>query len=201
MRSLTKSELGVMFVTLAFIAILSLLNFQKAIRRSRDNVRKDDINYVRNQLVVYRDEAGFLPLSTEDGAIKACAPENIDQLVSDINAQKIMTKEYLESLVACPWGDAKLVDFITGIVYIENLPKDPRWEDGSSYRYISNGRLFQLLANLEGVGEEVEIKDEIIARNIACGSVVCNFGRGYEKTPLDKTLEEYENELAKEKNK
>ncbi len=201
MSPLSKTEWRVMVGTLLVIAVLSLINFQMAIRRSRDNVRKDDLGHIRNQLVTYRDEAGFLPLSTEDGQIRACAPENIDELVVKITTQEITTKEYLESLIPCTWGDAKLVDFLTGKVYIENLPKDPRWEDGHSYTYISNGRLFQIFAYLEGVGEEVEIKDEIIVRDIACGAVICNFGRAYEKTPLDKTLEEYENELAKEKQK
>ena len=76
----------------------------------------------------------------------------------------------------------------------KDLPRDPDWKKGLVYVYISNGRRFQILASLEGRDED-EYSPRIEERNIKCGLKLCNFGRAYGKTPLDKSIEEYENEI------
>ncbi len=172
-----------------------------ALRRSRDNVRKDDITYMRNQLLTFRDTAGYLPLSTEDGRIRACPPTNNALLQEQLMNKEISMQEYLSSLEPCEWGNSKLIDLLTETYYVDNVPKDPSYQEGFSYRYVSNGTYFQLLAHLEGEGEEVEIRPEIALRELTCGTVICNFGKTYEDVPLDKSLEEYENELMMLENK
>ena len=79
----------------------------------------------------------------------------------------------------------------------KNLPFEPKAEDGLNYFYISNGKYFQIYAHLEGK-DEAENDPKIARRNIPCGSAICNFGRSSGDTPLDKSLEEYENELLEE---
>jgi hypothetical protein len=38
-------------------------------------------------------------------------------------------------------------------------------------------------------------------RGLRCGNFICNFGKSDGQTPLDKTLQEYENELYAKKKK
>ena len=78
--------------------------------------------------------------------------------------------------------------------YLERIPSDPKHDEGARYYYVSNGRRFQIYASLEGRDED-EFSEAILARNLPCGKEICNFGLAYGKTPLDKSLEEYENEL------
>jgi len=54
------------------------------------------------------------------------------------------------------------------------------------------------IAIVSGVNDPVfpmKRLQKIVKRNISCGVKVCNYGRSYSTTPLDKSLEEYENEI------
>ncbi len=195
MKPFTRKELSTTVLILILILGLSLYNFKQAIRRSRDNVRKDDITYLRNQMLTFRDKAGYIPYSTDDGRIRACAPGNIDQLIAQLKEKKITMKDYLQSLEPCEWGNSKLIDYLSETSYADNIPRDPLFDEGLSYRYVSNGKFFQFYAHLEGEDEEVEVDDAIIRLSISCGSELCNYGKTYDQVPLDKSLEEYENEL------
>ena len=52
---------------------------------------------------------------------------------------------------------------------------------------------------LEGKGNEIGFDEAIIGRNLPCGEEICNFGRAFSVTPLDKSIQEYENELLQDK--
>lgn len=78
--------------------------------------------------------------------------------------------------------------------FLPAIPKDPQNSKGVEYVYISNGRRFQTFASLEDKNQD-EYDETVEKRNIKCGVQVCNFGRSSGKTPLDKSLEEYENEI------
>lgn len=80
--------------------------------------------------------------------------------------------------------------------FLPHIPQDPQESKGMFYVYISNGRRYQILASLEDK-EQDEYNEVIEKRGISCGLRLCNFGLGYGKTPLDKSLEEYENEINK----
>jgi len=81
--------------------------------------------------------------------------------------------------------------------YQKTLHVDPKNSDGIKYVYKSNIKRFQLYAYLESE-TDVEKKDAIANLNIECGIKICNYGKATGKTPLDKSLQEYENELAEE---
>ena len=82
-----------------------------------------------------------------------------------------------------------------------NVPKDPSTPNGRSYLYLTDGKFFQLYASLEGSGES-EYSQKVYNLNLKCGKFVCNFGRGSGGIPLDKSIQEYENEIyAKSKKK
>ena len=195
MKPFSKPELTVVLVALAGIITLSLFNFRASLRRARDAQRRNDMGYIATQLAEFKAVAGYVPLASDDGRIKACEPDNFKELQNKLLAQEINTTEYLESLRPCDWGYDPLEDLINEVVYIETLSGDPESEQGIVYRYISNARRYQIYSYLEGEEEEDEYNPSIYARGLECGVETCNFGRALEKTPLDISLDEYEQEL------
>lgn len=170
MRIFNREERLIVFSILFVIAFISFFNFRDALRRARDTQRKNDIGDIANALENYKNTVSYYPLSTTDGKIIGCAD--------------------LETPVPCQWGKDNLSGFMNFI------PEDPYTNQGVSYFYMSTGTHFQILAVLEGTDED-EYDEAIVARFIMCGSRICNFGRASPRTPLDKSLEEYENELVR----
>lgn len=84
-----------------------------------------------------------------------------------------------------------------GLLKLNPMPNDPQQDRGVAYLYFTNGRTFQLYGSLELTNQD-EYDEKVVSRNLACGIWVCNFGRAYGNTPLDKSIEEYENELNEE---
>jgi type II secretory pathway pseudopilin PulG len=82
---------------------------------------------------------------------------------------------------------------------LPSSPKDPGTPNGYSYLYLTNGKYFQLYASLEGKSEESEYNSIIAAVGLKCGNYICNFGKASGNIPLDKSLEEYENEINAKK--
>lgn len=187
MKFFTRKELLGVVLIFAVIILASLSNFKVSLRRARDVQRKADIRAVSDALVKYSEDFGTFPLA-EDGRIVACrGPET-----------KIDEKGRITGQVACEWGKDSLADISAPAYppYQDRLPQDPLFEKSFRYLYLSSGRYFQLYASLEGT-DEPEYDPKIVARNLSCGEGICNFGLSYGSTPLDKSLEEYENELLK----
>lgn len=178
----SKSELFSVSVILGIIIFASLVNFRIAERRGRDTQRKNDMGYIAKGLNIYGKDFGVFPLSTTDGKIIACS----DPL----------------SPTPCSWGVDKLADLTDPKypAYLPLIPRDPQTEMGVNYFYISNSRRFQLYIALEGRDED-EYEESIVARGIKCGLRICNAGLSSGDTPLDKSIEEYENELLEKSKK
>lgn len=149
-----------------------LLNFSVSERKARDAQRKQDVRDIANALESYKDKNGGYPLPL-NGKIVGCDSGKKDE-------------RGIVILRACDWG----LDAFNGA----RLLVDPGNSSGISYYYLSDGRFFQLYAALEG-SEEAEYDKKIIARNLPCGKLICNFGLGSSHTPLDKSIQEYENIL------
>ncbi|MBI3443670.1 hypothetical protein HY008_03285 [Candidatus Woesebacteria bacterium] len=75
-----------------------------------------------------------------------------------------------------------------------SLPHEPNEREGAKYLYLTNRRRFQVYASLEGA-DEAEYDARIVARDLNCGTRICNFGLASGQTPLEKSIEEYENEI------
>lgn len=191
MRFFSKEETVVVALILGVIALASLLNFRTSLRRARDVQRKDDLGSTANALEKYRDDFGAFPLASSDGKILACVRPG-DKITYDKEGRPQVT------LIACEWGKDSLRDILdpNSPPYLELLPGDPQRGMGLTYIYFSNGKRYQIYASLEGKDED-EYDPKIIARGIQCGTRICNFGRVFGKTPLDKSIEEYENEINK----
>ena len=191
MKFFTKQELFAIFAILLVIILISLANFKVSLRRARDAQRKNDIGAIADGLNRYANDFAKYPLASPDGKILACRPV----ISEDKNKRKIVEFE------PCEWEKDALADALdpTFPSYIKNLPSNPQDDLGVSYLYLSNGARFQIYAVLEGVDED-EYDPKIVARNLMCGIRICNFGRST-GVPLDKSIEEYENELIIENSK
>lgn len=190
MKFFTKKELKMISSILFVISVISFFNFRISIRRARDNQRKNDLGTLQIALEGYRNITGSFPLNSPDGKILAC--KGPDTYFDKETESWINFK-------SCEWGEDELRVFseFGDSTFINYLPIDPKNSDGSSFLYLSNGRRYQLLAHLEGT-DEAEYDPKIEARGLKCGNKICNYGRSFGSTPLDKSIEEYENELEEQ---
>lgn len=176
MKVFTKKEtIGLGIILIPLFAFM-LFNFSISERKARDASRKQDVRDIANAVEHYRDDFSAYPLS-QDGQIVGCDSGKKDEKGVTI-------------LRSCEWGQESL----DGV----KLPIDPRHGQGHRYYYLSDGFAFQVYAALEG-SDEAEYDVKIVARNLPCGDNICNFGLASSHTPLDKSLEEYENEVNAKK--
>ncbi len=175
-----KESVFLIFVFL-FVIGFTLINLQDSYRKARDAQRKSDIRAIYDGLMAYQNDFSHFPKAL-DGKIAACDPREVEKDVIVYGP--------------CLWGEDALADALDPDYppYVANLPRDPQWDKGATYLYISDGRNFQIYAALEGEDED-EFDPGIVARKLDCGGRICNFGRSDGKTPLDKSIEEYNNEL------
>jgi len=195
MRNFRKSEIKAVGTILFIVIVISLQNFKIAIRRGRDQDRKISLGEVHTALNYYQNDFGFYPPS-KDGKIVACVNPDIDYKGVSLSISKKTTKERLLELFApCDWGKDGLSDIsdTTYPSYLKTLPNDPDSDKGVKFYYVSDINNFQLYGALESSGED-EYDLNIQKREFMCGTRICNFGKAPGRVPLDKTLEEYENE-------
>lgn len=199
MKFFTKSELKIVGGVLLFLFVISAFNFRLALRRARDAQRKADLGEIENALLSYYRDFGYFPPSNNEGEIIACFDgENEDIVVPRNSDGEIDIKEYFNQFRGCEWGEDGLRDVTDPDypAYAERLPGDPNILKGFSYRYESNFTRYQIFAHLEGKDSEDEYAPEIEDRGLGCGIVKCNFGKAYGKTPLDMSIEDYEETLS-----
>ncbi len=182
MKFFTKKETIMILAIFITLFIMAYPNFLLSIKRSRDLTRKDSLGEVTKYVFQFQSKYKEFPKSTEDGRIVACLPEGIEVIDKD-GDNKIDVE-----LLPCEWGDKS---------FMGTLPQDPKHTEGTRYLYVSNGRRYQLFTALEAKDDD-EYVEVIEKRNLSCGSKICNSGRAFSNTPLDKTLEEYEYELYEE---
>lgn len=178
-----KEETKALIFIFLVLIFISTPNFITSLMRGRDQNRKDDMGTVQTALASYLGDFGTLPLSTTDGKIIACKrPE--DKVEVDKTGRLIV------NLIPCEWGKDPFVDLTPGSskVYIGIIPNDPDAKKGVNYIYNSDGSRYQLFSSLESK-KDSESNKNVIARNIMCGSRLCNLGRQL-SCVLDKTIEQ-----------
>jgi len=177
----SKKDFIFLVFIFGFVIVYTIFNLQDSYRKARDAQRKSDIRAIYDGLMAYNHDFSRFPQAI-DGKIAACDPKEIAENVIEYGP--------------CFWGEDSLRDAMDPNypAYVKNLPRDPNWEDGATYVYFSDGKHFQVYAALEGVDED-EYDPEIVALNLDCGIRTCNFGRSDGKTPLDKSIEAYNNEI------
>jgi type II secretory pathway pseudopilin PulG len=195
MKFFTKKESLITMLILALIALVSIPNFKVALRRERDANRKADIGNILKGLSTYYKDFGFYPPSSPDGRIIACKKEGINELTKLTVKEKDLETKLKDLFAPCDWGKDSLRDVFdkTYPAYIGTLPADPDTNKGVRYMYFSDTQHIQLYASLEG-SDEAEYSEAIVGRNLSCGTQICNFGRASGTVPLDKSIEEYNQE-------
>ncbi|MEK7497943.1 MAG: type II secretion system protein GspG [Patescibacteria group bacterium] len=167
----TKRELIYVITILFVIFSATLINYNGAQRRARDAQRKQDVRDIYDALENYHTSTGSYPVA-EDGKIVIC-----DTGAKNKAGSPVFRK--------CEWGEKSFIIRLSG---------DPMTNKGFSYYYVSDTKYFQLYASLEGK-QEAEYDRKIALRNLPCGTKICNFGLAAPRVPLDKSLEEYQNEI------
>lgn len=203
MKPFAKNELiGVVLIFLV-VGIFTFSGLKTSIRRSRDAQRQADLGSISNALHNYQEEFGFFPPS-ENGKIKACKSDNFDQKLEKIKEDKVFDRnKFFDALSSCDWGQNSLIDVSEDSrePYLKTIPVDPKGNEGTSYLYLSNTNRFQIYAFLEGGEEEAGFNQDVVSRNLSCGDKICNFGKSFGDTPLDRSIEEYEAELLEKQRK
>jgi len=169
----SKTEFRFVFVVLSVLVVAIALNLQVSYKKGRDLQRKNDISSIQTALTTFQSAYKTFPMSDSEGRIVGCIedPEQTPVVFS-----------------SCEWG-------VDQFSILEAMPTDPLSTEGWGYYYQSNGKTFQIFVTLER-NSDPEYKPEVFVRNLPCGGQTCNFGRAYGNTPLDKSLEEYENEVV-----
>jgi type II secretory pathway pseudopilin PulG len=188
MKPFRKSEVISLVVIFAVLIAVSIPNFIISLRRARDQTRRDDMGVLTHALDEYFSDFKVLPLSSSDGHILDCLSPGIYPVQGKDG-------KWTVDPVLCNWGTDPFADLFTGKVYVSLLPRDPDYQKGVAYLYFSDGNRYQIYASMEGM-DEAEIDPKIIARNLMCGSRVCNIGRSY-NVPDDISIEEYDTLLLK----
>lgn len=187
MKFFTKEEIKKIGLILLILIGVSFFNFRGSLTKARNAQRNSDLTFIREKLEEFHSEVGYFPPAGGDGRIYACKGEGT---VVNLEFKR------LENPAPCRWGEDPLINYFsdTPKTILERIPVDPQNNEGVRYIYKSSQSRFQIYASLEGKAE-AEYNEKIAALKIKCGARICNFGKAFSDTPLDKTLQEYENEL------
>lgn len=183
----SKKDFFVVLTILVLLVSSIWLNLQVSLRKGRDIQRKNDIRGIHDALHAFQADFGFFPPSDDQGRIMAC--------ISDVN--NVATDQFGNVIYeSCEWGKDSLKDVFDPSYppYLGTIPNDPRAAEGRTYYYEASDSRFQIYGALEG-SDEPEFDESIVNRSLSCGNETCNFGRANLDTPLDKSVEAYENEL------
>jgi hypothetical protein len=189
MKRFTKSEIISIVIIFTVLIAVSIPNFIISLRRARDQVRRDDMGVMVYAFGQYQSDNETFPKSSPDGRIINCLSPGDKPVKNKLG-------NWVLNLIPCEWGVDAFSDLITGRVYRAILPRDPDYQKGAKYLYFSDGERYQIYAAMEGM-DEAEVDPKIIARNLMCGSRVCNIGRFY-NVPIDISIEEYNNILIEQ---
>lgn len=160
-KCFTKSESKVVIFIFIILFLVTGFNMTISLRKGRDNTRKNDLSVLQKALDSFQSKYKMFPPSI-DGKIGGCfGPDTVIDPKTDrpIN------------LIACEWGKDSFEN-------ISILPRDPNYEKGRSYLYLSDTEKYQIYISLEGK-KEAEYTESIVSKNLQCGEVLCNYGREY----------------------
>lgn len=203
MKPFSRQEAFVVALLVLFVASLTIFNLNISIRRARDAQRKADLGAISDALDKYYEDFGFFPPSVE-GKILACKGDNFTQNFEEIRKAEVFDRTaFFAILVPCDWGKDGFRDATDDSYepYLTTVPQDPKKPEGADYLYLSNTLRFQLFAHLEGEKSETGYDQGIVKRNLTCGTgFICNFGKSFGETPLNQSIEDYEQELLERLN-
>lgn len=160
MKKFSLFEIKIISIIFLCLFIVSGFNISLSLRRGRDSIRKNDISALQNSLDTYLQKYKTFPDSSADGRIVGCfsGEVHLDPISKAPNNAE-----------ACNWGES----YFEGVNY---MPRDPSYQKGMSYRYISDGDHYQIYVSLEGKNE-AEYSPTVVLKNLQCGNKICNYGK------------------------
>lgn len=180
MKPFSKQEKFSLLVIFTILILVSWPNFSLSLRRSRDQIRRDDIGNIQAAIDSYYIDYGMFPPSTTDGKIVACKASGSESLGPGG-----------VDLIPCDWGHDPWINLTPGVskTYMKVIPNDPNSSKGAKYLYFSDGSRYQLFAAMEGI-DEPSYDSKLSQRNVMCGNKACNIGRA-NNVPMYITIDEY----------
>lgn len=199
MKPFSKTEAFGIFFILIVVGSLTISGLITSLTRSRDAQRMSDLGAISGALDKFQAEYGFFPPS-DNGKIVACKADNFDEVLASLSGKEFRRDIFFTGLRACNWGEDSIADLANSErePYLSRIPIDPKFAQGYSYHYISNTKRYQVYTALEGGVSDDVYDEKIVARNISCGKMTCQAGRSYATTPLDISIEQYEQLLLEE---
>lgn len=156
----TKYESKIISLIFLFLIFVMSINLIASLRKSRDVTRKNDMGALQEAISIYHQKYRVFPLSTNSGRIIGCFEGGPD-------VDKIT--KYPMNAIPCEWDKSSFENIIL-------MPKDPKFSQGRSYLYISDGEKYELYVSLEGK-KEAEYSKTVFEKNLQCGNKICNYGR------------------------
>jgi type II secretory pathway pseudopilin PulG len=187
MKKFTKPEIISLIVIFLILTAVAVPNFVISLMRSRDQIRRDDLGSLNHALDQYLADFEKLPSASADGYVLGCLAQG-EVPVKDKKGN------WTYNPIPCQWGQDSFANLITGRVYLQVFPNDPDYEKGVKYLYFSDGNRYQIYAAMEA-SDAPEIDPKVVARNLSCGSRICNVGRSY-NVPIDVSIEEYNKQFG-----
>ncbi len=160
MKSFTKYEIKSLLIIFLILFGLVALNMSASLRKGRDATRKNDLSAMQKAIDTFYQKYREFPKSTQDGKIIGCFNE---EPIIDKNTGLVL------NAVSCEWGMSTFEN-------IKTMTRDPSYKKGLSYLYVSDGQRYELYVSLEGK-KEPEYTISVVAKNLQCGTKVCNYGR------------------------
>ena len=159
MKFFTRYELKSILIIFFVLFGLVALNMSASLRKGRDATRKNDLSAMQQAIESFNQKYREFPKSTEDGKIIGCFDEEpVFDKITDL----------VINAVPCEWG-------VSTFENIKIMTRDPRYDKGFRYLYISDGEKYELYISLEGK-KEAEYSLSVVSKNLQCGSKICNYG-------------------------
>ena len=159
MKLFTKNETRIIITIFSALFLITSYNMSISLRKGRDSIRKNDFSALQKGLDTYYQKYRAFPLSSCDGNIDGCFN---DKVVQDKLSGLPL------NVIPCIWGESEFEG-------IKTMVRDPKYKNGSSYLYVSDGKGYKLYIALEGK-DEAEYQKATEMKNLQCGTKICNYG-------------------------
>ncbi len=138
-RGFTLIEIIVVMAILAILAVGAIGSYRATMMKRNDLKRKSDLAQMAKAIEIYYQDFGSFPKMTTNGRMNACGDTG---------------------QVTCNWGDMMKQGVSPNeVIYMAELPSDPK--STQTYYYLSDasGTFFKLYARLENLDDQDALHD------------------------------------------
>lgn len=166
-KPFNKSEIKSIILIFVSLLLITSINIFASLRKSRDVTRKNDMGAIQEAVNIYHQKYKVYPLSTNSLPDGKAGGKIIGCFEGGPDIDKIT--KYPVNAIPCEWDKSSFENIVL-------MPKDPNYDKGVSYLYVSDGEKYELYVSLEGK-HEAEYSKAVVEKNLQCGNEICNYGR------------------------